>query len=104
MLKAKLLQEWALHDIQFVFDAFNGVPLRNQPQQQLLIHKNGKDDNDGKVGGDVDVENIKDYEMSTAEYAYIVGGTEEIRRLTFNTIVRSVYNPITAFYDQCKMN
>ena len=42
--------------------------------------------------------------MSAPENEYVVGSTKEIRRLTFNTIVRSVYNTIEAFYDQCKMN
>ena len=92
------------HDIQFVFDAVNGVPPSNRPRQQLLIHETGKDYNDRNVGGNVDAKDVQDEEMSTAEDEYIVGGKYEIRRLTFNTIVSSVYNPIKEFYDQCKMN
>ena len=70
------------HNIQFVFDAVNGVPPNNQPQQQLLLLANGKeDDNDGNVGGDVDVEDVPDEDMSDTNDESIAGGTEEIRRL-----------------------
>ena len=51
------------HDIQFIFDAINGVPSSDQPQQQLLLHENSKDDNDGDVDCDVDVEDVQDEEM-----------------------------------------
>ena len=92
------------HNIQFVFDTVNGVPPIN-PQQQLLLRANGEeDDNDGNVGGDVNVEDVPDENMSDTNDESIAGGTEEIHRLTFNTIVRSVYDPIQAFYDQCKLN
>jgi hypothetical protein len=70
------------HNIQFVFNAVNGVPPNNQPQQQLLLLANGKeDDNDGNVGGDVDVEDVPDEDMSDTNDESIAGGTEEIRRL-----------------------
>ena len=46
-----------------MFDAINRVPPSDQPQQQLLLFENSKDDNDGNVGGDVDVEDIQDKEM-----------------------------------------
>ena len=88
-----------------MFDAVNGVPPINQPPQPLLLLANGKeDDNDGNVGGDIDVEDVQDEDMSTADDESIAGGTEEIRHLTFNTIVRSVYDPIETSYDQCKLN
>jgi hypothetical protein len=92
------------HDIQFVFDAVNGVAPSNQPQQQLLLRENGKDDNDGNVGGDVDVKDVQDKEMSTIKDKDVVEGNNKIRHLTYNTIVRSIYYPIEAFYDKCKMN
>ena len=93
------------HNIQFVFDAVNGVPPNNEPPQQLLLLANGKEnDDDGYAGGDVDVEDIPDEDMSDAEEEDIVGGKDKIRRRTFNTIVRSVYDPIEAFNDQCKLN
>ena len=80
------------------------MPPSNQTHQQLLLHKNGKDDNDGSVGGEVYVKDAQDKVMSTAEDEDIVGGKDKIRRLTYNTIVTSIYHPIEAFFDQCKMN
>ena len=89
------------HNIQFVFDAVNEVPPNNQPPQQLLLLANGEEnDDDGFAGGDADVKDVPDEDMSDTEEEDVVGGKDEIRRLTFNTIVRSVYNPTEAFYDQ----